>query len=295
MGEHMGYHSRINQAFEGALRLPLNMNSRYVIFSDCHRGIGNTNDNFTRNEFIYIAALNYYFNRDFSYIELGDGDELWENRSMNKIKDMHQHSFDVLSKFFHKDRFYSVYGNHDMVKKSSNYSGSNFCSYYCDHKMCTDSLFPNITFYPSIILESKTENNIYLTHGHQADFLNSTLWHVSRFLVRYIWKPLELLGIPDPTSAAKNNLRKKSTETKLTNWAKENHHILITGHTHRPMMGTDSSPFYNTGSCVSPYGITCIEIYKGCIYLVKWSLDTTEEQFVRVSRSKLAKRNCMVL
>lgn len=291
----MGYQIRINQAFEGALRLPLNQNSKYVIFSDCHRGTGKANDNFTRNEFLYIAALNDYFDKNFIYIELGDGDELWENRNMNKIKDMHQRSFDVLSKFYHQNRFYAVYGNHDMVKKSSKYSKSYFCSYYCDHKMCTNSLFPNIVFYPSIILESKTENNIYLTHGHQADFLNSTLWPISRFLVRYVWRPLEILGIPDPTSAAKNNTRKKSTEKKLASWAKTNHHILITGHTHRPMMGTDTSPFYNTGSCVSPYGITCIEIYNGCIYLVKWSLDTTTEQTVYVSRSELSKRNCMVL
>lgn len=291
----MGYQIRINQAFEGALQLPLNQNSRYVIFSDCHRGTGKANDNFTRNEFIYIAALNHYFKRDFTYIELGDGDELWENRNMNKIKNMHQQSFDILSKFYHEKRFYAVYGNHDIIKKSSKYSKSYFCSYYCDHKMCINSLFPNIIFYPSIILESKTKNNIYLTHGHQADFLNSTLWPISRFLVRYVWRPLEYIGIPDPTSAAKNNTRKKSTEKKLVNWAKTNHHILITGHTHRPMMGTDNSPFYNTGSCVSPYGITCIEIYNGCIYLVKWSLDTMEEQTVYVSRSELAKRNCMIL
>ncbi|MCI8955413.1 MAG: serine/threonine protein phosphatase [Eubacterium sp.] len=291
----MGYHSRINNAFEGALRLPLHMQSRYVIFSDCHRGVGKANDNFTKNEFIYIAALNYYFHRDFTYIELGDGDELWENRNMNSIKDMHQHTFDVLSKFYRQNRFHSVYGNHDIVKKYSRYTDSYFCSYYCDNNMCTKELFPNITFYPSIILESKNQNNIYLTHGHQADFLNSTLWHLSRFLVRYIWKPLESLGIPDPTSAAKNNKRKNSTEKKLTNWAKQNQHILITGHTHHPMMGTDNSPYYNTGSCVSPFGITCIEIYDGCIHLVKWALDSTDEQIVYVSRSELDKRNCMVL
>ena len=95
----MGYHSRIDHAFEGALRLPLNMDSKYVIFSDCHRGTGEANDNFIKNEFIYIAALNYYFNKNFTYIELGDGDELWENRSMDAIKNMHQQSFDILSDF----------------------------------------------------------------------------------------------------------------------------------------------------------------------------------------------------
>ena len=289
----MGYEARLNHAFQGALHLPLSMQSRYIIFSDCHRGTGKTNDNFTKNEFIYIAALNYYFDRDFTYIELGDGDELWENRNMDKIKDTHQHSFDVLSKFYQHNRLYAVYGNHDIIKKSAKYAKSSFCSYYCDRKMSTDSLFPDITFYSGIILKGETDNTIYLTHGHQADFLNSALLPVSRFLVKYVWKPLEYLGIPDPTSTAKNNTRKKSTEKKLMQWAKKNHHILITGHTHRPMMGTDNSPFYNSGSCVSPYGVTCIEICNECISLVKWSLDTREDQTVYVSRSELAKRDCM--
>lgn len=289
----MGCHSRINKAFEGALRLPLNTSNKYVVFSDCHRGNGNANDNFTKNEFIYIAALNYYLERNFTYIELGDGDELWENRKMECIKKTHQSSFEVLTQFYKKNKFYAVYGNHDIVKKSMNYCHTHFDSYYCDHKMCQNTLFPNITFYEAIILEG-ARKNIYLTHGHQADILNSTFWHVSRFLVRYLWKPLEFLGIPDPTSAAKNNTKKNSVEKKLTNWAKSNHHILITGHTHRPMMGTDSSPFYNTGSCVSPYGITCIEISNGCISLIKWSLDTNSEQMVCISKSELEKRNCQV-
>ena len=48
--------SRISKAFVGAPRLPLNT-SYYVLFSDCHRGTGNANDNFLINEHIYLAAL----------------------------------------------------------------------------------------------------------------------------------------------------------------------------------------------------------------------------------------------
>lgn len=62
----MGYIKRISKAFEGALRLPLTLDSKYVIFSDCHRGIGNVSDNFLKNEFIYLAALKYYFSKKFS-------------------------------------------------------------------------------------------------------------------------------------------------------------------------------------------------------------------------------------
>lgn len=81
----MSYYSRLNQSFEGALRLPLNYYTKYVLISDCHRGVGNSNDNFLKNQNLYFAALQHYYKMGFIYIELGDGDELWENRSMKQI------------------------------------------------------------------------------------------------------------------------------------------------------------------------------------------------------------------
>lgn len=290
----MSYYNRISKAFEGALRLPLTQDSRYVIISDCHRGIGSTNDNFLKNEFIYLAALKYYFPKNFTYIELGDGDELWENRSFEAIKDMHPETFGIMSEYFHNKRFYAVYGNHDIVKKREHYSKKHCQIYYCNHALCHKPLFPGMCFYSSIILEDQEgKKDIYLTHGHQADLLNSTLWPLSRFLVRYVWQPLEFLGIPDPTSAAKNNKKKKKSEEHLTFWAKQNKQLLITGHTHHPMIGTKDSPYFNTGSCVSPAGITCIEIENRCLSLVKWALGTRDDQTAYVKREILGDSICI--
>ena len=123
--------------------------------------------------------------------------------------------------------------------------------------------------------------------------INSTFWKVSRFLVRYLWKNLELLGVPDPTSAAKNNTRKERTERRLADWAAAHNIILIAGHTHRPMTGSRESPFFNTGSCVHPAGITGIEIDHRCITLVKWSLGTRSDQTVYVKREELGERICL--
>ena len=53
----MSYDSRLNKSFEGALLLPLNQTSRYVLISDCHRGTGRAKDNFLKNEHLYLAAL----------------------------------------------------------------------------------------------------------------------------------------------------------------------------------------------------------------------------------------------
>ena len=64
---------RIDKALSEAVHLPLNSCSRYIIISDCHRGEGGANDNFLRNQHLYMAALNYYIAHGFTYFELGDG------------------------------------------------------------------------------------------------------------------------------------------------------------------------------------------------------------------------------
>lgn len=285
---------RISRAFEEALRLPLNHHSKYILLSDCHRGIGNANDNFLKNEYLYLAALTHYYNKDFIYLELGDGDELWENRSIRKIKEMHMQSFDMMAEFYAAGRFYAIYGNHDIVKKKPGYPGKNFHTCYSDHRLSERPLFPNITFYPGIILcDCLGKRDIYLTHGHQADPLNSRFWRLARFLVRYIWRPLESIGIPDPTSAAKNNKKKKQSEQILSDWAKQNHHILIAGHTHHPMAGSPDSPYLNTGSCIHPSGITGIEIENRCMTLVKWSIAARNDMSLYASRDVLGKTVCI--
>ncbi len=290
----MSSYSRISQAFERPCILPLCQSSRYVVFSDCHRGTGKANDNFLKNEVFYVSALKYYEARCYTYLELGDGDELWENRSFSAIKSTHSESFELIARFFQQNRFYAVYGNHDIVKKNKYFCQNQCGNYFCERNQCSCSLLPGIHFYSGIILKDQEEEmDIYLTHGHQADFLNSTLWPLSRFLVRYVWRPLEQLGIPDPTSAAKNNRKKKKSEKHLTNWARQEGHLLISGHTHHPMIGTPSSPYSNTGSCVSPSGITCIEITNRCLTLVKWALSAGSDQTLCVKRIPLGKTVCI--
>lgn len=269
----MGYYSRLNKTFEGALRLPLHARSRFVLISDCHRGSGTSNDNFLKNQNLYYAALQHYFRSGYTYIELGDGDELWENRCMKQIMETHNDVFALLSRFHERGRLYMLYGNHDMVKKK---------------KM---PLLPDITFYEGIILEGAScsgYTDLYLTHGHQTDLFNSTLWKFSRFLVRYLWKPLERYGVLDPTSAAKNYTRKHKAEQRLHHWADQENHILITGHTHRPALSEDDPYYYNSGSCIHPGCITCHEIESMRIRLIKWTLATRPDMSLYVAREVMA-------
>lgn len=265
----MGYLKRIDNAFNQAPTLHLTPSSKLVFISDCHRGVGNSNDNFLKNELIFLSALQTYYRQGYTYIELGDGDELWENRSLKTIQQVYNPIFCMLRQFLCDGRLYLLYGNHDHEKSQ--------------YKNC------DFTYYSGIILKDcQTGRNIYLTHGHQADFLNSSLWKVARFLVRYVWRPLELLGIPDPTSAATNYTLKEKTEKRLNQWAKNNDTILITGHTHRAMTGNRNNPYFNSGCCVYPGSITALELASRHFTLVNWTLGIGEDRSLHVTRELLA-------
>lgn len=243
----MSYVTRLNRAFERAPFLPINHTTKYVFFSDCHRGIGNNNDNFLKNSNCLLAALQYYYQNGFCYIEVGDGDELWENKNGNEIREIHENIFSLLNCFEKSQRLFMLYGNHDMERKDE----------------------PNI--YEAVILSSENPPvNLYVTHGHQADFFNSVLWKFTRFLVRHLWTPLEYFGLHDPTSAAKNNTKRAKVEKRLIHYARNNNCLILCGHTHKPTLKRTTSPYFNCGSCVHPKGITCIELTGFDIKLVKW-------------------------
>lgn len=266
----MNYLKKIDRAFEKAPAISLNIHSKLVIMSDCHRGIGNSNDNFLKNETIFLAALQAYYNNGYTYIELGDGDELWENRSLSAIRKSHENVFALIEKFHAANRLHLLYGNHDYEKHLSK---SQDPYHYYEGLLLQDSL---------------TGHRIYLTHGHQTELLNSSFWRFTRFLVRYIWKPLELFGVLDPTSSAKNYRRKNKTEQRLNQWAIQNNAVLITGHTHRAMSGNRHAPLFNSGCCIYPNSITALELSNRQLSLVKWYLSAKSDQTIYVLREFLS-------
>lgn len=281
---------RLSEVFESAEKIIFDDNSKIVLMSDCHRGDGTWADNFAKNQKFYFTALNYYYNNDYTYIEIGDGDELWENRSFTDIVNMHKDVFWLLSKFYREGRLYFIYGNHDMVKKDVEFVENNLYQYFNGRMKEFIPLFNNIKVHEGLVLEHKsTKDKIFLVHGHQVDFLNYDLWKLSRLLVRYLWKPLESVGIRDPVSPAKNYKKKESVDEKLIQWVIQNKHMLIAGHTHRPMFPEiGEPPYFNDGSCVHPRCITAIEIDCGKIKLVKWCMRTKSDGTVFIGRETLA-------
>lgn len=307
-----GCERRLDKSFRNAPVLALYPHSRLVLISDCHRGVGNSNDNFLKNQHLYFAALRHYYAHGFIYIELGDGEELWENRRLAAIREIHSDVFWLLSLFQRENRLYMLYGNHDHVMKYNrefpHHEGlvlkicrtaprgagrSGWDS--CDRGQSCGRIFGNggqsggcVSRSPESPAHKSGCLELYLTHGHQADMLNSTFWKLSRFLVRYLWKPLEQMGVLDPTSAAKNYRHRQRSEKRLSAWAVKKNCYLVTGHTHRPMLGNDETRYFNTGSCVHPSCITCIEIEDGNISLVKWNVETRQDRSLYVAREVLA-------
>lgn len=284
----MSANKRISNAFKKAKTLPLHKDSKYILFSDCHRGDNSFADDFARNRKIFNYALSQYFLNNYTYIELGDGDELWEN-SFDSIFSANKDSFLLLKKFHEHNRMHFIWGNHDMDYKNPKNITKNLSTYYESSTGKEETLMPNALFSEAIKLENKNGQSIFLLHGHQADWFNYSFWKLSRFLVKVLWRPLQIIGIKDPTSPAQNFKELIKVERHIEKWIlKNNRQIVVTGHTHRPRFPQPSElPYFNDGSCVHPRCITGLEIENYQISLVKWHLTTHENGTMQIVKTVL--------
>lgn len=279
----------ISMVFSRAERIPINENSKFIFFSDCHRGDGSWADDFADNKNIFYHALSHYYNNGFTYIELGDGDELWKNSHFSVIREAHSNVFKLLVKFHESGRLYIIFGNHDIERANSNTVKNTMEEYYSRHKDKYETLFYRMRVYESIVLKNSENNReLFLLHGHQADTIHNWLWHINRFMTRRVLRYLQLFGIKDPTSPAVNKRKRARIERLLSEWARVNNTILIAGHTHKPLFPTKDEPqYYNTGSCVHPRCITGIELENSQLTLVKWSISAKTDGCLFVEKDIL--------
>ena len=278
---------RLNNAYNNAKVIAFNDQSKFILFSDCHRGDNSFADDFANNRNIYFHALKHYYNEGFDYCELGDGDELWENLSFESLLNAHKNVYLLMKQFHEEGRLHMIWGNHDMVYRNPKYVEKHLSTYF-DPKVGEDvELFCDIKYHEALILEhSNTGQKLFLMHGHQADWWNYLFWKWSRFLVRILWKPLNVMGIADPTSPAKNYKELIKVERRTKKWISENNNLVtIAGHTHRPRFPEPGDiAFFNDGSCVHPRSITGLEIENGAISLIKWQIATTDDGILKIVR-----------
>lgn len=260
----------IDRVYNSSETLYIDDKSKCVFFSDCHRGDRSWSDDFQKNYKAFHTSLSYYYSKGFTYVEVGDGDELWENSSYNKIIEKYQDIYDIFYKLKRQNKIILIYGNHDIEKKLH---------------------YDKFDFYEGIILKYKRSNSkILVLHAHQDDLFNDYLWPLSKFLVQYFLKPMKAYGLLSPLSPAENYRMKLIVENRLIGWITENKCGIIAGHTHKTAFpnSIDSVPYFNCGSCVKAGRITNIEIEYGEIKLVEWNHEINNNNAFQISRRIIA-------
>ncbi|MEM8856899.1 MAG: hypothetical protein AAGD96_01175 [Chloroflexota bacterium] len=71
-------HGRFEQTLHNTPLQSLHDDRPLILFSDLHRADKGLLDRFAQNQALMADALDHYMARGYSYVELGDGDELWQ-------------------------------------------------------------------------------------------------------------------------------------------------------------------------------------------------------------------------
>lgn len=282
----MSKHSRLTEVYKKAKRLKFNDSSRIIFFSDVHRGDNSWADDFARNQIIYMYALKHYFDEGYTYVEVGDGDELMKNEGVDSIRHAHATVFRRIREFFTEERFYYIFGNHDVEYAFPEFKKRHLSDIYNEIHERREPLFPGITIHEGLVLQhEETGGELYVVHGHQGEFINDRHWWISKLFLRQLWRPLQLLGLQDPTSVSSNPTMRRKVENEITEWVVTNNQPVICGHTHVARFPRNNEPpYFNTGSCVHPRWISGIEVDQGQITLVRWRIRTKKEGTLFVKR-----------
>jgi len=278
---------RLTDAYKGAKVEYLDENSKYIFFSDSHRGDDSASDEFSRNQHVFAHALEYYFHNDYVYVEVGDGDELWEYPKFKHIRLAHSDVFSTLKKLFDNKRLIILYGNHNNYLKNKHYVSKNLYTFYDEYSQDIHDLFTGIDPCEALVLKNKCSNQeVLIVHGHQGDLMNDQLWLVNMLLLRYFWRFMHLVGFQNPSSPARNHFKRHKIERTYKKWIKRHKMMLICGHTHRQKFPkSEELPYFNTGCCIHSKGITGIEILEGKILMVDWRILVDNNGVLQIERT----------
>lgn len=273
------YFSHLNKAYQHAPEIELDLKSNYLFMSDMHRGDCSGSDDFNHNKDICKYALRHYGEKNFTYIEIGDGDELWES-NFSRIVSAHRDIYELIGKYFLAvGKYYYIWGNHDELWARPQIVARKLVPLY--ETVCRRRV--PLKTYEGLKIKVRgnglDEKIIFAVHGHQGELFSGPLWWLNYLVNRFVWKYCQIIGIKDfITGPAKNFKKRESAEDRYYAWAKHRRIMVIAGHTHRPVFrslgknekvrgmpsrydkGNAGVYYFNTGSGVHPNGITCIEI-----------------------------------
>lgn len=299
---------------------------KFIIFSDQHKGGKDAADDFMPAEANYLKALQHYYEEGYTFISLGDSEELWENTPKVSI-DKNRISLLEEAKFLQVGRYYRIYGNHDLEWK-----------YPIQQSIFLKPIFGDtLKIYEGICLTTNyngKEYSILLAHGHQGD-KKSDGNPFSTWAVAALWTPIQrYLEVTINTPATSYELTDQHN-IMMYEWSKQQSNLIfISGHTHKPVFAsldhierlskqlqhaqannntslvektekeiqfrqkeyagkahhrTMAKPsYFNTGCCCFGDGdITGIEISEGYIRLVKWHSEEDKSKRIVLEESEL--------
>lgn len=222
-------HKSINKAAKNALVIDQEVNNmKWVILSDHHRGQRDGADDFLRCEKAYINALNYYYEKGYTLLLLGDVEEFWEN-PLSLVIQKYKNLLELEKKFFIDNRLYRIWGNHDDVWR--------YKSTITKH---LNLFFPQIIAHESIQLNIKDGltkiGTLLFIHGHQGTLASERWAWVSKIFVKIFWRNLQRI-FKFPLSTPANSVSLKSNhDHAMYEWAaKRSNTVIICGHTHQPV------------------------------------------------------------
>ncbi|MBC7866580.1 MAG: metallophosphoesterase [Gloeobacteraceae cyanobacterium ES-bin-316] len=276
------YQQGLDQKGNAVKTIEVNLlKDKFIIFSDQHKGNKSWADDFNISEVNYVAALKFYNNQNFHFINLGDSEELWKFKAPD-ILPANEKSI-ATEAAFHPGRYTKTFGNHDIIWKDK-FAVAFYLKKYFD---------PLPLIYEGVILKILGLNiplNILLTHGHQGDLMSDNN-SLSTWLVAHIWMPLQRFLRININSASKDFSLRNLHNKMMYEWSsKRKNLLLVTGHTHKPVFASGryyNHPaakietsmehyellpvYFNSGCCCFDDGdITGIEIAEGYIRLIKW-------------------------
>ncbi|MFO8069017.1 MAG: serine/threonine protein phosphatase [Alkalibacterium sp.] len=280
---------RLTEAYEKAKNVYFDDCSRIVFMSDAHRGDGSVSDEFLKSRNIFVHALTEYYANEYTFIEIGDGEELLEYSEFEYIKNAHPDVYAMIKNFYDDDRYIRIFGNHDIYLKNPKYVQKNLNINYDEFTETFFDFLKDIEPLEAIILKHRlTSQELFVIHGHQGDAPNDQFWFFTMLSIKYFWRFFHRFGMKNPASPVKNVSRRHKIERNYSKWITKHQRPLICGHTHRFKFPKDKNiPYFNTGCGIYPSSITAIELTEGMIRLVRWKEYVNNKGFLYIKRETM--------
>ncbi len=188
----------------------LREDGRYVFLSDLHLGDGGRRDDLQRNRALIMDSLSrWYLDKEYTLVLNGDIEDV-NKFKLADIREAWPGFFELLDAFAAAGRLRKIVGNHDLaLVREKDYP------YPLSHGLRL----------------TRRGKSIAVFHGHQASRFFVRYDYVSRFVVRYLAKPLRIRN----TSISSDFRYRFKTERRIYKASKRLGIVSIAGHTHRPL------------------------------------------------------------